>query len=246
MKKLLWGFSLMLFGCAHQAPRSVAVEFPYAVELLSRIQASAPVQRGPASLFAWPEKEEKSLRRTYFSVLYHQYLAFGSMLQTDSQLDFCPQFHHDKVEIEKRETQVGTSLAGVPRGLERSEYFPELAFNETFSLKDYHGSLKTELGVLCEEGVSDNYFKFDNLVTHHASKASFHRETKSMAAVLKIPVFANLYLLKMLEARPAGLIEFHPEEKRVIELTHTQWFEKYLAAATEVRSDLLRTKMVRR
>jgi hypothetical protein len=247
MKKLLLtSLALGLMGCGHRPVASQrTVEFPFATELLARIQASSPISRVPAGL-QWMEREEKSLRRTYFAALYHQYQSLGTYLQMAAGPEFCPQFHHDKLQVDAQGMAAPNIFRLESAALEGAEYFPELAFSENFSLKDYHQTLKSEITTLCEEGISDNFYKFDNLVTHYAAKSSFHLNTKSMTAVLKIPVFANLYLLKMLEAHPAEVVFMHPEEKRVIELTRTQWFTQYLTEATKVRNDLIRTKMVRR
>jgi hypothetical protein len=105
--------------------------------------------------------------------------------------------------------------------------------------------MKEELLTLCDEGVSDNFFKFDNLVTHYAGKASFHLRPQAMESVLKIPVFANFYLVKMMSAH-GGLDSTYPEETKFIEMTQTHWFEKYVRAASIKRSDFVKNKLVRR
>jgi hypothetical protein len=125
------------------------------------------------------------------------------------------------------------------------DFFPELAFTKKFSLKDHQQEMRAEIAVLCEEGISDNYYKFDNLVTHYASKKSFHSRPDSMKSVLKIPVFANYYLLKMIQS-PNALTFVHPEERKVITMTQTHWFEKYVSEAQRMRSNLIKNHMVQR
>ena len=66
-----------------------------------------------------------------------------------------------------------------------------------------------------------------------------------MKAVLKIPVFANYYLLKMIQP-PHSLTFIHPEEKKVITMTQTHWFERYVVEAHRMRSDLIKNRMVQR
>lgn len=242
MKKLYIGFlPLLLVSCAHFDEAPKVVQFPYATELLEKVQMNTT--RAPASIQA-EDLSEKSPRRVYFSALYHQYLTLAHYLGKKSDVTFCPQFHHDKVETDSGLVPKVTFYSSSHVDSEGKDYFPELAFNKKFSLKDYHSVIKGELDTLCEEGISDNFYKFDNLVTHYAHKKSFHQDPKAMASVLKIPVFANFYLVKMLEA--PGFNITSSEEKRFIRLTNTYWFENYVVEASRMRTTFIKNKMVRR
>jgi hypothetical protein len=235
--------SLLVVGCSHlKQEDKVAVELPFAPELVAEMQKR--VGRAPAN-FEATEEGGKSPRRVYFSALYHQYLILGSHLGQTSDLRSCPQFHHDKIETDSFITPTFTIPQNSRVGSEGRAFFPELVFTKDFSLTDHLQSIKEEVSILCEEGVSDNYYKFDNLITHYASKASFHSRPDSMKSVLKIPVFANYYLLKMLQSHH-GLAFVHPEEKRVISMTRTHWFEKYVSQAQRLRSELMKNRMVKR
>lgn len=234
--------TLVLTSCAHfgdEAPK--IVQFPYASELLQKVQKSAG--RAPASVIE-DDLSEKSPRRVYFSALYHQYLTLGQYMGKKSEVKFCPQFHHDKVETDSGLVPKVTMYQSQSVEDEGRDYFPELAFNKNFSLRDYHKVIKSEIETLCEEGTSDNFYKFDNLITHYAHKPSFHQDPKAMSSVLKIPVFANFYLVKMLEI--PGMNMTSPEEKRFIRLTKTHWFENYVTEASRMRNNFIKNKMVRR
>lgn len=237
-------FSVLLFvGCSHvtTAPR-VVLELPFAPELVQEMQAQ--VARVPASLEV-SEVEGKSPRRVYFTALYHQYLTLSNHLNETPDLQSCPQFHHDKIETDASripEFSVFKSFKGSPSEI---GFFPEVAFTKRFSLKDHHQTIRSEIDVLCEEGLSDNFYKFDNLVTHYAVKKSFHSHPDAMKSVLKIPVFANYYLLKMLQG-PHAIGVTHPEEQKIISLTQTHWFEMYVVEAHRQRSNLIKNRMVQR
>jgi hypothetical protein len=157
--------SFLLVSCAHfnEAPKTV--HFPYAAELLEKVQKTAV--RVPASITE-DDLSEKSPRRVYFSALYHQYLTMGQYLGKKSDIAFCPQFHHDKVETDSGLVPKVSMYQPQNVDEEGRDYFPELAFNKEFSLRDYRKVIKSELETLCEEGVSDNFYKFDNLITHYA------------------------------------------------------------------------------
>lgn len=228
-------------GCSHFSEAPKTVSFPYASELLEKVQHS--VAREPAS-FELDTEEAPSPRRIYFSALYHQYLTLGQHMNKKADIQFCPQFHHDKVDTDNSLVPKVSMYPASSIDEEGKDYFPELAFNKNFSLRDYHKVIKSELETLCEEGVSDNYYKFDNLVTHYANKKSFHMKPDAMKSVLKIPVFANFYLVKMLET--PGLRLTSPEEKRFIKLTQTHWFEKYVTEASRLRNNFIKNKMVQR
>ncbi len=242
MKNIGFGLcSVLLASCAHFGEtQNVVVQFPYAADLVKKVQMSS--NRSPASMD--DELSQKSPRRVYFSALYHQYLTLGKHLSKKTDIKSCPQFHHDKLETDSSLLPKVSFTPSMDVDSEGKDFFPELAFNKDFSLRDYHKTVKAEIEILCEEGESDNYYKFDNLVTHYSTKKSFHQDPKAMASVLKIPVFANFYLVKMLEI--PGLKFTSPEEKRFIKLTQTQWFENYVTEASRMRNNFIKNKMVRR
>ena len=242
MKSIVLGSVLFVVGCTHVAPKNIAMELPFAPELVEEMQKRGG--RAPASLDV-SEVEGKSPRRVYFSALYHQYLTLSNHLGETSEVQSCPQFHHDKVETDDSRIPEFSLYSSVKKVNSGKDFFPETVFNKKFSLKDHQSSMFQELAVLCDEGVSDNYYKFDNLITHYADKKSFHSKPDSMRSILKIPVFANYYLLQMLQ--PSQGVSFvHPEEKKIITMTQTHWFESYVAEAHRLRSDLIKNHMVQR
>ncbi len=239
---LLASFGVLVFGCSHVRVETATVQFPFARDLVEKVQLTS-AGRGPAGE-ALTAEAEVSTRRVYFSSLYHQYLTLGEHLHKKPDLDFCPQFHHDKLETEALVVPKVSFLKRSHIEAEGRDYFPELAFNKKFSLRDYHRTMKTEIDQLCEEGMSDNFYKFDNLVTHYAHKQSFHLGKTAMAALLKIPIFANFYLVKMLQGGAAGAVT--PAEKKFITMTQTGWFERYVSEASSRRNGFIKNKMVRR
>ncbi len=242
MKYSILVLPIIFISCSHMREDKKIVEFPYAEELVERVQKVSG--RTPAST-PLSVDEEKSPRRTYFVTLYHQYLTFSHYLGKENDLNSCPQFHHDKLETEAinvPKVSLYKNAGAVESG---KAYFPEVVFRGKFSLEDYHADLSSELVTLCEVGVSDNFYKFDNLITHYADKASFHKNAKAMASVLKIPVFANFYLLKMMDTEKRQNFS-HPEEKRFIELTKTHWFPEYIREAGKRRNSFMDNKLVTR
>jgi len=75
-------FSFFLVSCAHEASVYKTVQFPYAAELLQKVQMMG--SRMPASMSV-EDVEEISPRRVYFSTLYHQYLTLGKHTRVKNQ-----------------------------------------------------------------------------------------------------------------------------------------------------------------
>lgn len=242
MKSLSLLSVFFLVSCSHVPAAKVVMQLPFAPELVEAIQKEAA--RAPASIQSG-EVEGKSPRRVYFTALYHQYLTLSEHLNQLTDVNSCPQFHHDKIETDSSVIPKFSLFKSSKVNSDVKEYFPELVFTKSFSLQDHYQGIREEIATLCEEGVSDNYYKFDNLITHYAAKRSFHQRPDSMKSVLKIPVFANYYLLKMLQS-PHAISFVHPEEKRVITMTQTHWFEKYVSEAQRMRSNFIKNRMVKR
>jgi hypothetical protein len=56
----------------------------------------------------------------------------------------------------------------------------------------------SEIRELCENGVSDNYYVYENLITH-IKTTSFTAAEKNMNTLLKTTVFSNIALVTALE-----------------------------------------------
>lgn len=191
--------------------------------------------------------EEKGLRRVYFSLLYQQYHQLSYLMTKNTDLKFCPQFHHDK-------TTMDTYLKNSPYRGELfksmqtySVYFPEtnLAHNkEALALLE---NVKSELGELCDEGVTDDYYKLENVATYYSSKESFHRDPKAMESLLKMPVFAHLYYLKTVEAPfTVADTEFNEYEQELLDRTGAKWVHQYVVEIRKKRLSLVQSAMLTR
>ncbi len=230
--------TLTLVSCASYKKTEQNHHFPFAKELLVKIQGSSQVSRGPASV-AMELEEGKSPRRIYFTSLYEQYLT----LSKDHSLKVCPAFHHDKIATDsKRRTMIHPVLKA--KDETAKAYFPEASLGKE-GFASYVSDVRAEIETLCETGFSDNYYKYDNLVTHYSGKSDFHRNPKAMESVLKIPVFANYYLIHMMAPR-FKTAEVSGGGKEFIELTNAFWFKDYVQSASEVRLTMIKNKVVRR
>jgi hypothetical protein len=64
-----------------------------------------------------------------------------------------------------------------------------------------------EIKELCENGSGENYYAFENLITHMRANKEYHRSKEAMESLLKITLFSNLALISALE------VEFFPNSQ---------------------------------
>jgi hypothetical protein len=213
---------------------------PYSADLLKDIQRLA---RAPANIT--DEPESASNRRLYFSILYQQYKMLSSHLGTSTSIKFCPQFHTERVNADAV-SKTDFLIQGYKIDSVQNSFFPEQIFQGGFSFHDYQQNIQEELVTLCDEGVSDNFYKFDNLMTYHVNRTDFHKGgSQSMEALLKIPIYANFYLFRMIQAQTLPY-PHNAAEKNLINVSHVHWFEQYVNEAREVRESLMNNKTVQR
>jgi hypothetical protein len=120
---------------------------------------------------------------------------------------------------------------------EKRDYFPENTFSHPEDLLSYYESIESEVRELCERGFSDNFYKYDNLITYHVGRKEFHESPRSMRALLNIPIFANYYLISMM--RSPYEIDYTPAgSKEFIFKARATWFENYVSSAQKGRREI--------
>ncbi len=190
-------FLLVITACSSTKPLEHQAQINIDENLLLQIQKERSWGRAPASVNLVEEKI--SPKRVYFRALYGQYLTFLKLTGTDSAAQSCPAFHQDFIAVRPMELEVASHISASGR------------LHET----------EQEIRELCEKGASSNYYKFENLVTYHTSNEKFHLTPKSFFALIKIPVFGNMYELKMKN-------NVQPAPSELTTLSRTQWFSTYL------------------
>jgi len=233
MRVLALIFLAWIQSCAHHSSKEIVVDLPYKEELLQEVIHKEHARR-PASL-----QIQKSNRRIYFTTLYHQYKTLARAVQSKADLDSCPQFHHDKINVDEHPLEQIQWFSKFKNEKHHDFLFPEAIFKNQSAVMSYFGSIETEVKELCENGYSDNFYKFDNLVVYHTGKNDFHQKVSSMKAVLKIPIFANFYLLKMMR-NPFERLEESSELSSFIEKSNTFWFKEYVLVAQKKRHEIPR------
>jgi hypothetical protein len=195
--------------------------YPLSPEVFARTQQ----KRGPASvalsdkeLAESIEQDEKkpSLRRLYFRALYQQWVELNHVSKNTEVLKSCPQYHHDKVVLDETRAKPALFVTGTKPEAGHLAYYPEWALQVKSggsmkpvwqtqgkkhmqkALQRHAGKLKRELAVMCEEGASDAYFRLENMVTYMVQKPEFQGQ-EGLQALLKIPVFSTMLLMKSLQ-----------------------------------------------
>jgi len=173
--------------------------------------------------------QKPSLRRLYFRALYQQWQDVAQAGQGEAKLKSCPQYHHDKTVMDEAQPSTNLFVVGAKPQAEHLPYYPEWALNVktengarpawtaggkkhvTRALKSHAFKLRRELNTLCEEGTSDSYFRLENMVTYIASKPEFQQQ-EGLRALLKIPVFSTMLLVKSVQGGPQVRFSHHEEE----------------------------------
>ncbi len=213
----------------NRAPASVQTEDEEVESLLSESSKS----------------EGRGLRRVYFSLLYQQYHQLSFLMNKGATLSFCPQFHHDKTTMDEQ-LKVSSYKGELFRTMQSyAMYFPESNLNYKKQGSTLLANVKTELDLLCDEGVSDDYYKLENVVTYFSTKESFHRSPEAMESLLKMPVFAHLYYLKTVEAPfSVAHTSFNLLENELLERTGAKWVQQYVVEVRKKRLSIVQSAML--
>lgn len=96
-----------------------------------------------------------------------------------------------------------------------------------------------ELEELCEYGQSDNYYVFENLVTH-SSRTDFNPNSENMQALLKTGPFANMAILSSLKAQATQVnqhqvIAGHYVDRELKKRVQASWAKNYFVNLTQYR-----------
>jgi hypothetical protein len=168
MKKLIILPLIILVSCASHGDKKSE---PFMVGVDEKIfKASLEVpNRSIANTDEDLTQEETSLKRLYFKALYTHYIE----LQNTKKVLSCPQFHHDKTDID-----ASVVRSNLPRRKKQKK------------IKTYLTQIKRELNQLCEDGESENYFKVENLSTYFVGHKDFHLKSESFKVLFKLPVFS--------------------------------------------------------
>ena len=207
--------------------------YPLSEEVFARAQETQ--KRAPAStdqeLAEELERTEQkpSLRRLYFRALYQQWQDVAHAASGEPKLRSCPQYHHDKTVMDETRSEMSSFVVGAKPAAEHLPYYPEWALSVktkagarpvwtaggkklvTSALKTHASKLRRELNTLCEEGTSDAYFRLENMVTYIADKPEFQQQ-EGLRALLKIPVFSTMLLVKSVQGGPQVRFTRHDEE----------------------------------
>lgn len=141
------------------------------------------------------------------------------------------------------------------------QYTSHFKNNETIenfvkvALEEHADKNKSELEELCETGASDNYYTFENLLTHFTNNDRFNNSIDSLKAVLKIPVFANLFILKSIDPNYVSYSndQFYEVSKisnnysifevEMLKRMNVSWVEQYIENLNKTNKDQFAFKL---
>jgi hypothetical protein len=186
------------------------------------------VERSIASVNS--EKDyDKDIRNkdVYFKNLWGQSKTLANFMGKE-HINSCPAFHQtvltQDVSVQKLyENDSGKAQDPV--------LYPFIVLENDSSsnahdyLSSHYDEVLAEVKELCNTGVSENYFVFENTIRYF-SKTHQKRKVKNLLnSYLKMPVFANLYLLDALK-NPRTILSNN--ERDILRKLNIKWFESYL------------------
>jgi hypothetical protein len=152
------------------------------------------------------------------------------------ELKVCPQFHHSmmgqKPLLSRPVIPVKLAMSNMDElkgNPDMIVLFPEMAlpvdhddqktivYDQIMDGADYISAVQTglqiqyektvhELKVMCDRGVSDNFYVFTNFINFIKANSEFIDRPESLKAILKMPVFSNHYLIGFLNQN-SGLVQ---------------------------------------
>lgn len=201
--------------------------------------------------------DDLSNRQVYFLTVYKQYKTMAKIRSTKDHIRSCPSFHNVILENRKsldeyqeiytlkqdlsilkqnKEKIAKFPVVAMPYS-KRQDLFSALVSNEfedsssqlEVAFDNYFVSQKKEIEELCDKGVSPGYYTFENLVSYFRNAPDFHRTTKGLKALLKVPVISNMIILDNLMEKDknyfsSGVSRF---ENDLLERSNISWFKQY-------------------
>ena len=193
-------------------------------------------------------------KRLYFLSLLNQYLNFQQFLlkKKSPTINSCPGLHSTFLEHKKNRPPISQAIpTGIqPKGVllslplshnSRSETLKDIKADQYFlqkALSIHTEKIYSELVELCQYGSSDNYYAYENLMTHikrHPQK--FSPTPQNLQILLKTTIFANKVILSTLKEQltpdisrgPASLQSSgNPWLKKTMKKNNLNWFERYI------------------
>ncbi len=168
-----------------------------------------------------------SNRRVYFLALLSQYQQLKGRMNMDApDIKVCPRFHTWVLDYNERAQKMEHDLSimtSLPLTEDACRLHPELLLplsadkpNPTIfdiAVKDqstptdelikkaltlHLSKMYAELGELCEYGNSNNYYIYENLISHVNVSPRFGEKPKDMDSLFKISIISNMALIKSL------------------------------------------------
>lgn len=227
-------------------------------------------KRQTASLEQWlkeaEDKNKPSLKRIYFRAFYAQNIELMNLLGKEKKTFSCPQFHHDKLIVDEKFynlEKLNLKQAAYPQNHDLSLYpewtlsmkhqgkrmdayewgqkkklAPGLALKKAY--KAYSHKREKELEELCESGFSENYFKFENLVTYFSNKENYFNTVGGLKALFKIPLFAHMMIGQSVKNDPVLSLSIF--EREALDRSMAWQVEEYIVQLNQQKFQLAQVK----
>ncbi len=216
-------------------------------------------QRRPASI---KKKKDQNVslnnKSLYFITLYDQYKKLLPFTNKDySDIKVCPQFHSLLVQkphlFKKKITKRKWSISDIDNKsdhpiwnlpLQQNSLTPTVSQEVAVGASLFKTAQKAvnihtektfnELSELCEYGLSDNYYIFENLVGHLSKEMNKINPQEDLRIMIKTSLYFNMILIKTLhrsESKGRSISSVKEDgiyQGEVMQRTGSNWAEAYL------------------
>lgn len=211
------------------------------------------------------ELTELSNKKVYFFTLWQEYKAFKNIIGTGEKLNSCPQFHDDVLSKEKivnnkiKLYDLDTNFETVKLDPKNIVHYPVLSIPykgvdlySYLKLKDEWDNAKkhtykaltaynernfTELKTLCDEGNSEGYYIYENMISYYKDNKEFQNSYQALTSILKVNTISNMLILDSIvkpEYKTAHIAGF---QSALLEKLKVSWFKNYLYETNLIRNN---------
>lgn len=201
------------------------------------------------------ELSKLSNRQIYFFNLYKQTKIFSELAGVDLNIErSCPSFHNvienhkHLLDFDISSYTLNQDISMVKENEENLPNYPVMALpvNERTdlyghlkennfkgfkkhlksALKNYAHINKGELAQLCDKGVSENYYIFENFLSFYSKDHKFHSSKIGVISSFKVPIITNYMILDNLK-KSSRFDMKESLELSLIQRSGVKWFDNY-------------------
>ncbi len=229
--------------------------------------------RSIASVVEDTADTDLSNRQLYFLTLTQQQMYMAKILGKDVAKNSCPAFHNtilnyeEYMQYEINHVNLSVDFSLVKQDGKNIVLYPVLALPYSqkedlytklvevnwkegqkyleVSLNNLFNATEDEISELCDTGVSEGYYLYENIVTYFKRDNSFYRTKDGLTALLKVPTLANMLVLDNLFKPDYHFVKRNIFDYWLLKRSNSLWIKDYLQNISEKRNSRISSNYMR-